>query len=217
MIDLKNLDGEEVGVDGPIVNQSEANEEVVNHLNDAERHMLMGENVDIFGANITEPTTPVVDNDDATVLDATVLCFPVSEKSPAQATATFLPVSNNSPVQATASLLENGMKEGEIDTTRWEDMVSELSGVIDVAYLILLKVHAVIPIVYCVNTKNINQMHSFVPAVMKKIGNAWEVLHDKEDYLYEMIPWRGDNGITNNRGLYLRHPDKEWCSNFKRD
>jgi hypothetical protein len=153
MIDLDNLDGEEVGVDDPIVNQSEANEEVVNHLNNAERYMLMEENDDIFGANITEPTTPVVDNDDATVLDATVLCLPVSEKSPAQATATILPVSDNFPVQATASLLKDGKKEGDIDTTRWEDMVSELPGVIDVAYLRLLKVHAVVPIVYCVNTK----------------------------------------------------------------
>jgi hypothetical protein len=75
MIDLDNLDGEEVGVDDPIVNQSEANEEVVNHLNNTERYKLMEENADIFGANITEPTTPVVDNNDATVLDATVLCL----------------------------------------------------------------------------------------------------------------------------------------------
>ncbi len=69
---------------------------------------------------------------------------------------------------------------------------------IDVTYLRLLKVHAVIPIVYCVKTKNINNMHSFVPAVMKRIGNAWEMLDDKEDELYETIPWSGDNGITNN-------------------
>jgi hypothetical protein len=71
--------------------------------------------------------------------------------------------------------------------------------------------------VYCVDTKNINNMHSFVPAVMKRIGNAWEVLDDKEDELYETIHWSGDNGITLNWGLYLRHPDKEWCSYFKRD
>ncbi len=57
MIDLDNLDGEEVDVDDPIVNQSEANEEVVDHLNDAERYMLMEENANIYGANITEPTT----------------------------------------------------------------------------------------------------------------------------------------------------------------
>jgi hypothetical protein len=71
--------------------------------------------------------------------------------------------------------------------------------------------------VYCVDTEKIDQMHSFVPAVMKRIGNAWEVLDGKEDELYETIPWSGDNGITNNWGLYLRHPDKEWCSYFKRD
>jgi hypothetical protein len=177
----------------------------------------MEENADIFGANITEPTTPVVDNDDAIVLDATVLCLPVSENSPAQVTATILPVSDNSPVQATTSLLEDGKEEGDIDTTCWEDMVSELPGLIDVVYLRLLKVHAVVPIVDCVDTKNNNQMHSFVPAVMKRIGNAWEVLDDKEDELYETIPWSGDNGITNSWGLYLRHPDKEWCSYFKRD
>ncbi len=134
-IDLNKLDGEEVGVDDPIVNQSEANEEVVNHLNDAERYLQMEENADIFGANITEPTTPVVDNDDTTVLDATVLCLPASENSSAQATATILPVSDNSHVQATASLLEDGKEEGDVDTTCWEDMVSELPGVIDVAYL----------------------------------------------------------------------------------
>jgi hypothetical protein len=122
----------------------------------------------------------------------------VSENSPAQATATILPVSDNSPVQTTASLLEDGKEEGDVDTTCWEDMVSELPGVIGVAYLRLLKVHTVIPIVYCVNTKNIDQMHSFVPAVMKRIGNAWEVLNDKEDELYEMIPWSGDNGIPSN-------------------
>jgi hypothetical protein len=126
-------------------------------------------------------------------------------------------VSDNSPVQATASLLEDGKEEGDVDTTCWEDMVSELPGVIDVAYLRLVKVHAVVPIAYCVDTKNINQMHSFVPAVMKRIGNAWEVLDDKEDELYKTIPWSGDNGITNNWGLYLRHPDKEWCSYFRRN
>jgi hypothetical protein len=145
--------------------------------------MLMDENTDIFGANKTDPTTPVVDND-----KALVLCLPVSENSPAQATATILPVSDNSPVQATASLLADGKEEGDVDTNRWEDMVSELPWVIDVAYLRLLKVHAVVPIVYCVDTKNINNMHSFVPAVMKRNGNAWEVLDDKEDELYETIP-----------------------------
>ncbi len=36
MIDLNNIDGEEVGVDDPTVNQSVANKEVVNHLNDTE-------------------------------------------------------------------------------------------------------------------------------------------------------------------------------------
>jgi hypothetical protein len=132
------------------------------------------------------------------VLDATVLCLLVSENSPAQATATILPVSDNSPVQATASLLDDGKEEGDVDTICWEDMVFELPGAIDVAYLRLLKVHAVVPIVYYVDTKNINQMHSFVPAVMTRIGNAWEVLDDKEDELYETIPWSGDNGITNN-------------------
>jgi hypothetical protein len=86
----------------------------------------------------------------------------MSENSPAHATATILPVSDNSPGQATASLLEEGKEEGDVDTTRWEDMASELPGLVDVAYLRLLKVHAVVPIVYCVNTKNINQMHSFV-------------------------------------------------------
>jgi hypothetical protein len=212
IIDLDNLDGEEVGVDDPIVNQSEANEEVVNHLNDAERYMLMDENADIFGANKTDPTTPVVDND-----EAPALCLPVSDNSPAQANATILPVSDNSIVQATASLLADGKEEGDVDTTYWEDMISELPRVIDVAYLRLLKDHAVVPIVYCVDTKNINNMHSFVPVVMKRIGNAWEMLDDKEDELYDMIPWSGDNGITNNWGLYLRHPDKEWCSYFKRD
>jgi hypothetical protein len=113
MIDLNNLDGEEVGVDYPIVNQSEANEEVVNHLSDAERYMLMDENADIFGANKTDPITPVVDNDE----EVPVLCLPVSDNSPAQATATILPVSDNSPVQATASLLADGEKEGDVNTT----------------------------------------------------------------------------------------------------
>ncbi len=125
-------------------------------------------------------------------------------------TATVLHVSDNSPVKATLCLLADGKEDGDVDTTRWEDMVSELPGVIDVAYLRLLKVHAVVPIVYCADTKNINNQHSFVPVVMKRIGNAWEVLDDKEDELYETIPWSGDNGITNNWGLYLRHPDEEW-------
>mgnify|MGYP000851611754 CR=1 FL=1 len=75
MIDLDNLvDGVEVGVDEPIVNQSDANEEVVSDLNDAERYMLMDENADIFGANETDPTTPVVDHND----EASLLCLPVS-------------------------------------------------------------------------------------------------------------------------------------------
>ena len=173
---------------------------------------LDGENADIFAASETDTTTLAVDND-----EAPVLCVLVSDNSPAEATATVLHASDNSPVKATACLLADGKEDGDVDTTRWEDMVSELPGVIDVAYLRLLKVHAVIPIVYCVNTKSIDQMHSFVLAVMKRIGNAWEVLDDKEDEIYETIPWSSDNGITNNWGLYLRHPDEEWCSYFKRD
>jgi hypothetical protein len=112
---------------------------------------LDGENADIFAASETDTTTLAVDND-----EAPVLCVLVSDNSPAEATATVLHASDNSPVKATACLLADGKEDGDVDTTRWEDMVSELPGVIDVAYLRLLKVHAVIPIVYCVDTKNID-------------------------------------------------------------
>ena len=112
--------------------------------------------------------------------------------------------------------LGKGKTTGDISTTRWEDMVNEISFKITKEYISSMKMHEKIPILNCINVKDISKMESYVPAVLKKIDiTMWEIWDENEDKILNTIEFDGDEGLNNSWGLYLKQPNVDWCRYYQ--
>ena len=131
---------------------------------------------------------------------------------------TVTPVSNCQRSHARASIVEGGKTSGltDDDLSHWEQLVHDLPWPegITLEHIKAMKMHEKLPIAYCVNTKKISELSSFIPAILKKVGRIWEVLDEREDELLEQVTWEGDNGIETNWGMYLKHSYKEYVEYF---
>ena len=74
---------------------------------------------------------------------------------------------------------------------------------IDLEYLSNLSLRERVPIVWCVDTCDVHQVRSFVPAyLLRETKNMWEVT-DVDDMVLQNLDWRGDEGIDNMMGIYF--------------
>ena len=115
-----------------------------------------------------------------------------------------------------SALKERGEKTtGDTNDTVWQVLVSELDATVDQEYLQRTKLGEKVPIAYCTNVKDITAVTSFVPAILVRVSTKkWELMDENDDEM-EQLEWDGDDGICNMLGMYIRHPDKEFCEYFQ--
>ena len=115
-----------------------------------------------------------------------------------------------------SALREQGLKTtGDDDYTVWQVLVSELDGIVNLEYLQKAKLREKVPIAYCTNVNDITNVASFVPAILVRVTQTkWELMDENDDEM-EQLEWDGDEGIANMVGMYIRHPDREFCEYFK--
>jgi hypothetical protein len=115
-----------------------------------------------------------------------------------------------------SALKERGEKTtGDTNDTVWQVLVSELDAKVDREYLQRTKLGEKAPIAYCTNVKDITAVTSFVPAILVRVSTKkWELMDENDDEM-EQLEWDGDDGICNMLGMYIRHPDKEFCEYFQ--
>ena len=83
-------------------------------------------------------------------------------------------------------------------------------------YIQRMKLKEKVPIAFCMNEKNITKIQSFVPAILVRVGkNCWDLMDENDDQMDDQLQWDGDNGIANMVGMYIKHPDKEFCDYFQ--
>ena len=104
------------------------------------------------------------------------------------------------------------------ELTHWENLVD--SGIpwkdgVTIENIKKMKILDKVPVVYCIDNRDITNMASFVPAILKRVGgNIWEILDENEDEMYEQLTYADDNGILNSWGMYLRAPEVEYVNFF---
>ncbi len=100
-------------------------------------------------------------------------------------------VSNRHRSHTRASIVEGGKTTGlsDGDLSHWEQLVQDLPWPdgITLATIKSMKINEKVPIAYCVNSKIISELASFIPAILKKVGCVWEVLDEHEDEMLEQI------------------------------
>jgi hypothetical protein len=105
----------------------------------------------------------------------------------------------------------------EDSMTDWHCDVNELPEdlVIGLQYLSNLKLRESVPIVWCVDTNQVCEVQSFVPAFLTRVTkHMWEVI-DVDDLIIQNLDWKGDKGIENMMGIFILHPGKRFMDFFK--
>ena len=86
---------------------------------------------------------------------------------------------------------------------------------VDLEYLSDLALRESVPIAWCVDTRDVHEVRSFVPAYLLRVSkNMWEVT-DVDDMVLRNLDWMGDEGIDNMMGIYIQHPAKRFLEYFK--
>ncbi len=104
------------------------------------------------------------------------------------------------------------------ELTHWENLVK--TGIpwkdgVTTDNIRKMKILDKVPIVYCIDNKDITNLASFVPAILKRVGGSvWEVLDEQEHKMYEQLPYGDNNGILNSWGMYLRPPGVDYVQFF---
>ena len=72
-----------------------------------------------------------------------------------------------------------------------------------------------VPNAWCVDTKQVCEVQSFVPAFLTRVTkHMWEVT-DVDNLIIQNLDWKGDEGIENMMGIYIQHPVKRLMEFFK--
>ena len=86
---------------------------------------------------------------------------------------------------------------------------------IDLEYLSNLSLHERVPIAWCVDTRDVHEVRSFVLAyLLRETKNMWEET-DVDDMVLRNLDWTGNEGIDNMMGIYIQHPAKRFLEYFK--
>ncbi len=76
-----------------------------------------------------------------------------------------------------------------------------------------------VPIAYCMNIKNITKIQSLVLVILACVTKKqWELMDENDENdenVEEQLEWDGDNGIANMVGMYIKHPNKDFCEYYQ--
>ena len=102
---------------------------------------------------------------------------------------------------------------GDVGFTKWQVMMSDLGAtIIDHNYLQQMRIRQSIPVAWCIDTKNVLDTQSFVPAILVKISTTtWELMDENDDEMEQLV-WDGDEGVKNLFGIYIKQPDEAFLS-----
>ena len=87
--------------------------------------------------------------------------------------------------------------------------------IIDHNYLQQMCIRQSIPVAWCLDTKNVLDTQSFVPAILVKISTTtWELMDENDDEMKQLV-WDGDEGVKNLFGIYIKQPDGAFCEHYQ--
>ena len=87
--------------------------------------------------------------------------------------------------------------------------------IIDHNYLQQMRIRQSIPVAWCLDTKNVLDTQSFVPAILVKISTTtWELMDENDDEMKQLV-WDGDEGVKNLFGIYIKQPDGAFCEHYQ--
>jgi hypothetical protein len=99
--------------------------------------------------------------------------------------------------------------------TAWHCAVNELPEdlVIGLEYLSNLKLRESVPIAWCVDTNQVCEMQSFVPAFSTRVTkHMWEQVTDVDELIIQNLDCKGDEGIENMMGTFCIRGKDSWTS-----
>ena len=102
---------------------------------------------------------------------------------------------------------------GDFGFTKWQVMMSNLGDtIIGRNSLQQMRIRQSIPVTQCLDTKNVLDTQSFVPAILVKISKTtWELMDENDDEMEQLV-WDGDEGVKNLFGIYIKQPDEAFLS-----
>ncbi len=69
--------------------------------------------------------------------------------------------------------------------------------------------------VCCLDTKNVLDTQSFVPAILVKISKTtWELMDENGDKM-EQLFCDGNEGVNNLFGIYIKQPNDAFCEYYR--
>ncbi len=106
---------------------------------------------------------------------------------------------------------------GDLPYNHWLDLINERNRPVELSEVSHARVNKVFPIVYCTNTKNIDDEDDWVPCILSKIQkDQYQVLDTNKDLKLEkdVLHWGGDDGLCNLWQMYYKYPSTAFVDTF---
>jgi hypothetical protein len=77
---------------------------------------------------------------------------------------------------------------GNLEFTKWQVMVSKLDDtLLDHHHLKNMRIHQAVPVMWCIDNKNVHDIQSFVPEIFVKISKqTWELMDENDDKMIQL-------------------------------
>ena len=100
---------------------------------------------------------------------------------------------------------------------RWLELIDEREEAVDISEISNARVNKVFPIIYCTNNKDITDDSNWAPCILRKVRKEqYEILDTNEDIkVGEDLDWNGDDGLTNDWGMYYKYPSDTFIDSFR--
>jgi hypothetical protein len=118
---------------------------------------------------------------------------------------------------STCQKFDSIINDDEDPLEAWFGVVEAMdeSEFIELEYLSNLSLCMRVPNAWCVDTSDVHQVRSFVPAYLyRETKNMWEET-DVDDMVLRNLDWTSNERIDNIIGIYIQHPAKRFIKYFK--
>ena len=116
-------------------------------------------------------------------------------------------------VASPPNAVKGDLAELDIAAIRWMELHRELDGnEVTLVEVVKSRIGTSFAVICCINTKDVNDVSNWQPAILKKVmKETWEILDmHKRDKVSEDLELDGDDGLTNNWGMYLKSASDEY-------
>lgn len=105
----------------------------------------------------------------------------------------------------------NPKTTGDSDVTAWQQLVLDMGETtLDHDYIRQMPLNKPVPVASH-KEGSVMDTKSFVASLLVRTSNStWELTNEYDDDMVQ-LEWDGDEGLLNNFGIYVKHPDEAFC------